>query len=430
MFIYIYIFVDLSKIHPESDSVELCTVDSVHKMHKDHALSPGEETPHGPTIVQVTNVAPTATMEQLSTLFSFLGEILQIELYESGSRICFVKYAEPWSVPIAQHLTNTVFIDRALIVLPYPYEDIPDANEAMSMANGAYITGSNCGVVSQVVTGVGGAQVITTIDPRLTALGLPQYPQLPANMDPSKIEEIRRTVYVGNLDSSLPAEQVLKFFNDIGEVKFVRMAGDDSQPTRFAFVEFTDQSSVANALQYNGVIFGNRPLKINHSNNAIVKPQPKQPDRDVEEAMKKVREAQSQISATLDTNQTSKYDRDRGEADHEMDDRHGSISPGLIRRRGDSRSYRRSHSRRRSSRDRSKDRRRSRSRNSRPERDRDRDRPRDRTRDKERHRKRDRERDRERERDRDRDRDHDHDRDRDRDKDRERDREYSRRSRK
>lgn len=47
----------------------------------------------------------------------------------------------------------------------------------------------------------------------------------------------------------------------MGEVKYVRMAGDETQPTRFAFVEFTDQSSVANALQYNGIIFGGRPLK-------------------------------------------------------------------------------------------------------------------------------------------------------------------------
>ena len=45
--------------------------------------------------------------------------------------------------------------------------------------------------------------MITTIDPKLTALNLSQYPPLPANMDPTKIEEIRRTVYVGNLDSSV-----------------------------------------------------------------------------------------------------------------------------------------------------------------------------------------------------------------------------------
>ena len=59
----------------------------------------------------------------------------------------------------------------------------------------------------------------------------------------------------------MSAEQLLTFFNQMGEVKYIRMAGDETQPTRFAFVEFTDQSSVANALQYNGVIFGGRPLK-------------------------------------------------------------------------------------------------------------------------------------------------------------------------
>ena len=35
-----------------------------------------------------------------------------------GSCVCFVKFEDPASVGIAQHLTNTVFIDRALIVVP------------------------------------------------------------------------------------------------------------------------------------------------------------------------------------------------------------------------------------------------------------------------------------------------------------------------
>lgn len=47
----------------------------------------------------------------------------------------------------------------------------------------------------------------------------------------------------------------------MGDVKFVRMAGDETQPTRFAFVEFIDQESVVRALTFNGVMFGDRPLK-------------------------------------------------------------------------------------------------------------------------------------------------------------------------
>lgn len=57
------------------------------------------------------------------------------------------------------------------------------------------------------------------------------------------------------------AEQLLEFFKQVGDVKFVRMAGDETQPTRFAFVEFVEQESVARALTFNGVMFGDRPLK-------------------------------------------------------------------------------------------------------------------------------------------------------------------------
>lgn len=101
---------------------------------------------------------------------------------------------------MAQHLTNTVFIDRAIYVSPVRDSKIPDqtlafklANEERSQAN------SNSGVLSQMTTGVDGVQSIRTIDPRLSALGLPQYPLLPASLDPAKIEEIRRTVNVANI---------------------------------------------------------------------------------------------------------------------------------------------------------------------------------------------------------------------------------------
>ena len=56
-------------------------------------------------------------------------------------------------------------------------------------------------------------------------------------------------------------EQLLSFFSQVGEVKYVRMAGDDFQSTRFALIEFTDQRSVATSLTYNGVMFQGHPIK-------------------------------------------------------------------------------------------------------------------------------------------------------------------------
>uniref|UniRef100_A0A3Q3GFP2 Splicing regulatory glutamine/lysine-rich protein 1 n=1 Tax=Labrus bergylta TaxID=56723 RepID=A0A3Q3GFP2_9LABR len=133
-------------------------------------------------------------------------------------------------------------------------------------------------------------------------------PPLMGNVDPSKVDEIRRTVYVGNLNSqTTTAEQLLEFFKQVGDVKFVRMAGDETQPTRFAFVEFVDQESVTRALTFNGVMFGDRPLKVNHSNNAIVKPPeltPQAAAKELESVMKRVREAQSTIAAAIDPGTT------------------------------------------------------------------------------------------------------------------------------
>lgn len=68
------------------------------------------------------------------------------------------------------------------------------------------------------MTGVGSNQVIQTIDPRLASLGLPLYPPLPATLDSTKVDEIRRTIYMTNLDASVTAEQLMQFFLQVGEV--------------------------------------------------------------------------------------------------------------------------------------------------------------------------------------------------------------------
>ena len=53
----------------------------------------------------------------------------------------------------------------------------------------------------------------------LKELGLPEYPPLPAGTDMGKVEEIRRTVYVGNLEKDCDPDELMNFFNMcIGEV--------------------------------------------------------------------------------------------------------------------------------------------------------------------------------------------------------------------
>jgi arginine/serine-rich splicing factor 12 len=48
-----------------------------------------------------------------------------------------------------------------------------------------------------------GAIPAAALDPNITTLGEIPQPPLMGNVDPSKIDEIRRTVYVGNLNSQV-----------------------------------------------------------------------------------------------------------------------------------------------------------------------------------------------------------------------------------
>ncbi|XP_038588963.1 splicing regulatory glutamine/lysine-rich protein 1 isoform X2 [Micropterus salmoides] len=310
----------------------------------------------GTAVVQVTNLSSAVSSEQMRTLFGFLGDIEELRLYPPdnahlsfSSKVCYIKYRDPSSVGVAQHLTNTVFVDRALIVVPCAEGKIPEEAKALSLLAPAT-------PVPSLIPG-GGLLPIPTPAP-LQNLNLPivnrlsasldsaasvqAQPPLMGNVDPSKIDEIRRTVYVGNLNSQITtADQLLEFFKQVGDVKFVRMAGDETQPTRFAFVEFVEQESVARALTFNGVMFGDRPLKVNHSNNAIVKPPEMTPQaaaKELESVMKRVREAQSTIAAAIEPADIQKR----------------SSSRSTRARRSRSRSRSRSHSRMHRKRSRSK----------------------------------------------------------------------------
>uniref|UniRef100_A0A8D3AJK8 Splicing regulatory glutamine/lysine-rich protein 1 n=1 Tax=Scophthalmus maximus TaxID=52904 RepID=A0A8D3AJK8_SCOMX len=278
----------------------------------------------GTAVVQVTNLSSAVSSEQMRTLFGFLGDIEELRLYPPdnaplsfSSKVCYIKYRDPSSVGVAQHLTNTVFVDRALIVVPCAEGKIPEEAKALSLLAPAtpapsLIPGAGLLPIPapapaplQNVSLRLVARVAASLDSAASALS---QPPLMGNVDPSKVDEIRRTVYVGNLNSqTTTADQLLEFFKQVGEVKFVRMAGDETQPTRFAFVEFVEQDSVARALTFNGVMFGDRPLKVNHSNNAIVKPPeltPQAAAKELESVMKRVREASSTIAAAIEPEPT------------------------------------------------------------------------------------------------------------------------------
>lgn len=218
-------------------------------------------------VVQVTNIAPQATKDQMQTLFGYLGKIEDIRLYPTirdvscpvQSRICYIKFVDSITVGIAQHMTNTVFIDRALIVIPVQNGDIPDEYYALEMTRNGTIVPGLCPTepklppnVVNSIQGVGAEQVIITTDPQLEANGLPSYPPLPANYDSCKIEEIRRTILVVDIDPSITADDLIEFFTPAGEVKYLMTCTRSSDNSNHMLVEFTEQPSVIEAFKLDG----------------------------------------------------------------------------------------------------------------------------------------------------------------------------------
>merc|ERR1712226_445367 len=63
----------------------------------------------------------------------------------------------------------------------------------------------------------------------------------------------------------------MAFFSGVGEVKYMRICNPIEN--RYAFIEFSAPESVPTALQYNGVIFGGKCLKVEHAKSAIIKPE-------------------------------------------------------------------------------------------------------------------------------------------------------------
>ncbi|XP_014600223.1 PREDICTED: probable splicing factor, arginine/serine-rich 7 [Polistes canadensis] len=331
-------------------------------------------------VVQVTNIAPQATKDQMQTLFGYLGKIEDIRLYPTirdvavpvQSRICYVKFHDQGCVAVAQHMTNTVFIDRALIVIPYQNGDIPDEQRALELTNnGTVVPGlypSEPKLPPNVVNAIEGIppnHVITTMDPKLEAHGLPPYPHLPGHLDSRRIEEIRRTLVIANLDASTTAEQLLDFFsNNNVEIKYLRLCTRDSDTDHYALVELTEQGAVVSALLLNGKTLGDRHIKIYHSTQAIAKPEAKSNEaaqKEIEEAMSRVKEAHNLISAAIDP-MIGMLSKDKRSRSGSRSRKSRSRSRGRSRR---SRSRKRSRSRHRRSRSRHRRRSRSRSKRSR-----------------------------------------------------------------
>jgi len=146
-------------------------------------------------------------------------------------------------------------------------------------------------------------------------------------------------------------------FSSCGDIEFVKMAGDNAQGVRYAFIEFKAIDSAVTAQGLTGTVIGDRPIKVGKADNPIVRPVDKDPNK-LKEALRRVRMAQEKIGKRLGT-ETSEKKRSRSRS-RSREPRGGRTK---YSRRSSSRDSRdREHSRRSSSREKNRRKKKSRSR--------------------------------------------------------------------
>lgn len=83
-------------------------------------------------------------------------------------------------------------------------------------------------------------------------------------------DNVRRTVYICDIDQQVTEEQLATLFVECGQVVDCRVCGDPNSAMRFAFIEFTCEEAAQNALSKSGTVLGHYPLRVLPSKTAIV----------------------------------------------------------------------------------------------------------------------------------------------------------------
>jgi hypothetical protein len=83
-------------------------------------------------------------------------------------------------------------------------------------------------------------------------------------------EQIRRTVYINDVDHAIAERDLATFFLHCGPIVDCRICGDANSAMRFAFIEFQTELGAHNALSLTGTTLGNTLIKVSPSKTAIV----------------------------------------------------------------------------------------------------------------------------------------------------------------
>eukprot|EP01116_Phalansterium_solitarium_P023574 TRINITY_DN833_c0_g1_i3.p2 TRINITY_DN833_c0_g1~~TRINITY_DN833_c0_g1_i3.p2 ORF type:complete len:336 (-),score=61.33 TRINITY_DN833_c0_g1_i3:187-1161(-) len=231
----------------------------------------------------VTQISPDVSEENLKQFFGFCGTIVGITILpgNTDTKSCFVQFSKKGEADTGLLLTDTPLLGRQIKVVSAAGLDLASITAGAITANtGAAATSAHTlQQTANVLASI--SQPSFVVKPIAQQLSTDLYinsnvvpKQAPVQTAQSIADEVARTVYVGNLNPMVSAQEIMDFFAPCGNLTYVRMRTQGEQQDRFAFVEFETQEASAAAMRMSGGILLDRSIRVNRCNNPIVKPPP------------------------------------------------------------------------------------------------------------------------------------------------------------
>lgn len=278
-----------------------------------NALLDGSE-----TSLLVTNISPSLDEAHIRELFGECGTIEECSVVHAGTPLarCSLTFATHNELKVALLLNNV-----ALGGLPLKLVAVSSAGEAVvadSASTAAAIAAAGRAAISgDASSGATHAELVFA----------------------QRADEVARTVYVGNLATSVGASTLKDLFSETANVSYVKMAGVSADNVAYAFVEFATVDDAVRARKLDGSLVSGKSIKVGPAANPIVKTLPSatakvtsSKEKDRGSAVQRIKEMQERLK--------NKY-VDDGDNDGNRDsERHRSRDSSDRRRRSPSRESR------------------------------------------------------------------------------------------
>jgi RNA recognition motif-containing protein len=250
-------------------------------LHMDGLYDGEEEGFDAERTLYVANVVGEVSREQLKEFFTAVGTVTKVSIAHRHTdtsaelNYAFVEFKEVATAEKAKILSGTTLRGKPVLIQPSTAPGVPALpgrsayQQFAALAGMGASTASSALPVPNVITAPSSSASLAA--PPLSVNVPGSTPFYGNNMQTP--EEVSRTIYVGNINEGVNAEQLLTFFTVCGPTNFCRMAGNSTHPARYAFIEFQTFDASQKAMQLNGMILVDRPLRVNKSKNPIVRPQ-------------------------------------------------------------------------------------------------------------------------------------------------------------